>query len=143
MAARHTARVLAVQGLYSWEMSRSPVGDIITFSWLTDAEREELPEETMFFARTLIMGAIERIAEVDASIQKIAARWNLDRMGKVDLAILRMSTYSILFQEDVPAAIVIDEAIRIAKKYCGGESYRFINGVLDAMKRAKGGDGKS
>jgi len=65
--------------------------------------------------------------------------WTFDRLRKVDLAILRVGCYSILYQKDIPAGISIDEAIEIAKEYGSDESYRFVNGVLDAIKRNEEG----
>ncbi len=61
--------------------------------------------------------------------------WDFSRLNRVDLAVLRLSTYALMFQDDVPPSIVIDEAIDIAKEFGTDDSFRFVNGVLDGIKK--------
>ncbi|OHD75991.1 MAG: transcription antitermination factor NusB [Spirochaetes bacterium RIFOXYC1_FULL_54_7] len=82
-------------------------------------------------------GALENMAEVDKSIAAHLEHWSFERLKRVDVAILRMAVYSILYQSDIPAQITIDEAIEIAKEYGAEDSYRFINGVLDAIWKGR------
>ncbi|HRZ90886.1 MAG TPA: transcription antitermination factor NusB, partial [Spirochaetia bacterium] len=74
---------------------------------------------------------------VDACIQRHLEHWTLERLKKVDLAVLRLSAYSLMYQKDIPAQITIDEAIEIVKEYGSEDSYKFVNGVLDAIWKAE------
>ena len=82
-------------------------------------------------------GTVEHLSEIDENIKKhLAANWDFDRVNKVSLSILRMSVYSLLYQKDVGASVVIDEAIQIAKEFGADDSFRFINAVLDKIGKA-------
>jgi N utilization substance protein B len=83
----------------------------------------------------MIAGTIEQIDVIDSMIKKHLEHWAFERLRKVDLAILRVGAYSIFYQKDIPAQISIDEAIEIAKEYGSEDSYRFINGVLDGIRK--------
>lgn len=133
MASRRKSRILAFQALYAWEASGASLKDLLSFPWIEDGKREQLDDESAAFTRLLIAGAIENIEAVDAAIKSHLEHWTFERLKKVDLAILRMSAYSLLFQEDMPAQITIDEAIEIAKEYGADDSFRFVNGVLDGI----------
>jgi N utilization substance protein B len=142
MASRRKARILAFQALFSWEASHANMQDLVSFSWLDTEKRDALDEGTATFARLLIAGTIENIEAIDTLIKGHLKNWNFDRLNRVDLAIMRMSVYSLNYQPDIPPSIVIDEAIDIAKEYGTDDSYRFINGVLDAIKKdLQGGSG--
>jgi N utilization substance protein B len=136
MASRRKARILAFQALYAWDASGTPVRDLLMFSWIDEDKRATLDEELKAFARLLIAGTIENAAEVDAAIRSHLQNWSFERLKKVDLSILRIGAYSLMFQRDIPAQITIDEAIEIAKEYGSEDSYRFVNGVLDGIWKA-------
>jgi N utilization substance protein B len=138
MASRRKARILAFQAIYAWDATGGEMGRYLDFSWLEDGKRESLDEEVAAFARLLIAGTLEKASEVDAAIRKQLQNWSFERLKKVDLAILRIGAYSLLFQRDIPAQITIDEAIEIAKEYGSEDSYRFVNGVLDGVWKASG-----
>lgn len=128
--------------MFSWEASHANMQDLVSFSWLDTEKRDALDEGTATFARLLIAGTIENIEAIDTLIKGHLKNWNFDRLNRVDLAIMRMSVYSLKYQQDIPPSIVIDEAIDIAKEYGTDDSYRFINGVLDAIKKdLQGGSG--
>lgn len=135
MASRRKARILAFQALYAWEASRASLEDLMRFSWLEPSKRESMDEDTVTFSSLIIAGALENMATIDRRIMAHLAHWPFERLKKVDLAILRMGTYCLLFQDDMPAGITIDEAIEIAKEYGSDESYKFINGVLDGIRK--------
>ena len=135
MGPRRRGRVLAVQSLYSWDFSRSALEELLKFSWQDDSEAAELDETTAAFARMLVAGTIENISVVDDHIKKRLEHWDFSRLARVDLAILRMSVFCLLFQKDIPASVVIDEAIDISKDFGTDESYRFINGMLDGIRK--------
>ncbi len=136
MASRRKARIYAMQALYSWDVGRPPRDELLEFSWL---DPQPGREETLAFSRLLVSGALEHMEEVDAQIRDHLDHWKIERLAKVDLAILRLATYSLLFQRDIPASITIDEAVGLAREFGADESYRFVNGVLDAIRKACSG----
>ncbi len=133
MGSRRKARVLAFQALFSWDSNREGAGELNSFLWLDDEMRSRYDDDVLVFARLILNGTIENIEAVDKIIEDNLEHWDLNRVGKVDLAILRMSVYALKFQKDIPHTVTIDEAIDIAKIYGSDESYRFINGVLDGI----------
>jgi N utilization substance protein B len=138
VSSRRKGRTLAFQALYAWEGLGRPLlsAELLGFEWLSDAEKAKLKEDTAAFARLLLTGTIENIASIDALIKKHLSNWTLSRLNRVDLAILRMSVYTLLYQSDIAPSIVIDEAIGISKDYGADDSFKFINGVLDAVSRS-------
>jgi len=141
VASRRKARILAVQALYAWEMSGQSLSELLAFEWL-DEKKNAYEPEILAFSKLLIAGTIERIEEIDALIQRHLEHWTFERLRKVDLAILRVGTYSLIYQSDIPAQINIDEAIEIAKEYGSEDSYRFINGVLDGILKDRAEEGQ-
>ncbi|MFP4365086.1 MAG: transcription antitermination factor NusB [Spirochaetia bacterium] len=137
MGSRRKARIIAVQGLYAWEVSKGPLDLITQFLWLSDDKRERLKEDTLPFASLLITGTVDNSKEIDAIIQKHLKNWKLERLDKVDLSIMRLGAYSLLYQKDIPGTVSIDEAVGIAKEFSSNESYKFINGVLDAIRKSQ------
>lgn len=126
MASRHKARQIAVQALYSWDVTRPDPADLCRFDWVDE-------EIDTTFARLVVQGVLENIASIDTLIREHLKHWDFDRVNKVDLAILRVSVYFLRHQPTIPASITIDEAIELAKEFSGEESYRFVNGILDAI----------
>ena len=137
--SRRKGRVLAFQTLYSWDVASVPVDDLLSFSWIEsdDPSKESIKdEEICSFARLLIMGTIEHIEEIDKLIEShLASNWSMDRINKVALAVMRMSIYSLLYQKDTHASIIIDEAVSIAKDYGAEDSFKFINAILDKVNK--------
>ena len=135
MASRRKGRILAFQALYSWEAAGPVLEDLLSFSWLEAEKQIALDEGTAGFARLLIQGTIENIEAVDAMIRAHLKNWVFSRVSRVDLALLRISVYTLMYQEEMPPSIVIDEAIGISREYGADDSYRFINGVLDSIRQ--------
>ena len=144
--SRRNGRVIAFQVLYSWDVSKSSLDDLLTFSWLQkDSEIEaglqqeqtelsETAKEERTFASLIIAGTISHIDEIDKLIENhLSSSWSIDRISRVALAILRTSVYEILFQAGAEPKIVIDEAVNIAKDFDTDDSYKFINAVLDKI----------
>ena len=92
-----------------------------------------LPTAARMFAETLVAGVVEYRAVIDREIKEIAKNWSLERMTAVDLSILRVATYELLYQPDIPVRVTLNEAIEIAKRYGTKESPAFINGLLDKI----------
>jgi N utilization substance protein B len=135
MAGRRKGRILAFQALYAWDVSRLSLSELLNFGWIEEDKREKLGEDGIAFPRLIIAGTIEHIAEIDELVKKHITNWDFDRLNKVDLAILRMSIYSLLYQKDLHPSIIIDEAIDISKEFGSDESYRFVNAVLDSIRK--------
>lgn len=137
--SRRNGRILAFQALYSWEVGGINIDDLVSFSWIEDDDpaKETVKDEVeCTFARLLVTGTIEHIQEIDDLIKsKLSDKWTIDRINKVALNVLRMSIYSLLYQKDTDAKIVIDEAIEISKDFGAEDSYKFINAVLDNIKK--------
>lgn len=138
--SRRKSRIIAFQALYSWNVSRVPTEELLTFSWLKkDSEftPNELEEQT--FASFIISGTIDHLDEIDNLISShLSSSWTMERINKVSLAILRTSTYEIKFQTGSNPKIVIDEAVNIAKEYGSDDSYKFINAILDKIEKDEG-----
>lgn len=131
---RRGARVLAVQSLYRFDLSGGSVTDVLDLSWMDAAHRRALSDEAQAFARLLVAGSIENLQTVDGCIDRQLENWDMERLSRVDLAILRMSVYCLLHQQqEVPASVTINEAVEIAKRFGTDASYRFVNGVLDGI----------
>jgi N utilization substance protein B len=137
MASRRKGRILAFQALYAWGASGIPAGTgtipegLLDFPW-----QDKVKGAGEDFSRLLVTGTIENIGAVDSMIERHLKNWELSRLNRVDLAILRMSAYTLMYQKDTPASVVINEAIGISREFGTDESFRFINGVLDSIYRA-------
>ena len=139
MASRRKGRILAFQALYCWESARIPVSELASFSWLGETKLLNLDEEIAVFSRLLIAGTVENIKAIDEMIKKHLQNWDIARLNRVDLAILRMSAYTLMYQKEMAPSIVIDEAIGISKEFGTDDSFRFVNGVLDSIRRTIAG----
>ena len=133
--ARRKGRIIAFQALYSWDVSGMELDDLLKLEWVSDETKERMDEESDAFTRLLISGTIENIAEIDEVIKKHLINWEFGRLNKVDLAILRISVYSLLYQKDIHPTIIIDEAIDISKEFGTDDSYKFVNAVLDNVRK--------
>ncbi|QEN07696.1 transcription antitermination factor NusB [Oceanispirochaeta crateris] len=131
MGNRRKARILAFQALYSWEISSTEMEDLFQYDWA----KEDLTDDVKVFASFLIKGAIDNLPEIDQLIKDSLRNWDFARLEKVSLAILRMSIYALMYQKDIPPKVVIDEAVEITKEFGTDDSYRFVNGILDNIKK--------
>jgi N utilization substance protein B len=142
MASRRKGRILAFQALYFWEASSArdkahqvTVEELVDFAWLEEEKQKRLDENMAVFSRTLIAGCIENIEKIDSTIKNHLVNWDITRLNRVDLAILRISVYALIFQNEIAPSIVIDEAIGICMEFGTDESFKFINGVLDNIRK--------
>lgn len=135
MGARRRGRVIAFQTLYRHHMSKEPLEELLEFSWLGDERLAKLQNEAVDFAKLLIKGTLENRQKIDDVINEQVEHWDFSRLAKVDLAILRVSAYCLLYQKDIPLTVTIDEAVDIAKQFGSSDSYRFVNGVLDGIRK--------
>jgi len=132
MPSRRRSRQRALQILFLWDARRQPVNEAIDAYY--DSLYWEEPPERDVFVHSLVTGTVEHLAEVDEQIAKHAEHWRMERMPAVDRNILRMAVYEMM-RGDTPAAVTIDEALELARKFSGEESVLFVNGVLDAIHR--------
>ena len=123
----------AVQFLYQWEANRP---EELLDSVSTFFSNQEENRDYYSFGESLVLGAIENISEIDEAISKQAKNWKFDRIAKVDLAVLRLALYELLFRDDIPPIVSINEAIDLGKTFSNLESKRFINGILDEVKKS-------
>jgi N utilization substance protein B len=129
---RRKARELALQMLFQYEFTglRS---DFRAIEDLDPAKKEH--KDIKQFSEELVNGTLTHLEEIDGRIQKAAEHWKLERMASVDRNIMRFAVYEILYRNDIPAAVTINEALEIAKKFSSLESASFINGLLDKIAR--------
>jgi len=137
MPARHRSRQRALQVLFLWDQRKQAIDDAIAAFYETLSSEEDEPEraEPDEFMETLVRGASEKADEIDRRIAEKSEHWRLERMPAVDRNILRLAVYE-LSELETPAAVVIDEALELARQFSGDESVSFINGVLDAVHRS-------
>jgi N utilization substance protein B len=135
MGGRRRGRIIAVQSLYRHDLAGAGLDELFDFSWIDSERAVALADETVAFARLLIQGTLENLTAVDAAVRRHLEHWDFSRLQRVDLALLRVSVYCLLFQPDIPASVTIDEAVDIARAFGGADSWRFVNGVLDAVHR--------
>jgi N utilization substance protein B len=128
---RRENRMSTVQFLYQWESNKPEVlaDDVCQFF-----ENQEEDRAYYAFAEELALGTIENIEVIDGHINEHANNWTFDRIAKVDLAILRLAIYELLYRTDIPPIVSINEAIDLSKIFSNPDSKRFINGILDKMK---------
>jgi len=118
------------------EGGRAAVPDgLLDFAWLEDDKKAELGEDFLAFTRLLVAGTIENIEAVDGMIRRHLQHWDFSRLTRVDRAILRMSVYTLMFQSGLSPSIVIDEAIGISREFGEDDAFRFLNGVLDGVRK--------
>ena len=97
---------------------------------LTEEDKIKLSEKNEQYIKDKVQGIVSHIKELDTKITEAAKNWELERLGKAELAILRLAAYEILFDEDIPNAVAINEAVELAKEYTDERAAAFINGVL-------------
>ncbi len=143
--SRRLARESAIQFLYSTDYNKNENLEemLKEFFEAKEESTENNPQEALNkndvrFAEEIIRGTIENLQQIDQLIQSNTVGWTKERIAKVDLAILRLALYEILFREDIPASVAINEGIELAKKYSTDESGGFVNGILGKIIRETG-----
>jgi N utilization substance protein B len=135
MGMRRRARELALQLLYQHEHTGA---DFETMQDDFD-EWTNAGEAVREFADRLLRGTVVHLDELDEELARQTAHWRLERLAAVDRNILRLAMFELMYENETPPAVVIDEAIEIAKKYGAEESSRFVNGVLDGFVKRRAG----
>ncbi|HAN87337.1 MAG: transcription antitermination factor NusB [Bacillota bacterium] len=136
---RRRAREAAMRALYQMDMSGCSPEWAVAFA-VNDSADLDLPERARSYAVELVMGAVERIREIDEIMTGLSHDWAVSRMSPTDRNIMRIAVWEMLYLKDVPVAAAIDEAVEIAKLYGTADSPRFVNGILGALaERIKDG----
>jgi len=131
MGRRTRARECAFQMLYQWNQARDSMDRVAESYWRV----RTTTDETRANAERLARGAQERVAELDRAIELAATHWRLERIAAVDLCIMRIATYELLADSGTPSAVILDEAVEMARRFGEADSPAFVNGVLDKVMR--------
>ncbi|MBN1102018.1 MAG: transcription antitermination factor NusB [Deltaproteobacteria bacterium] len=127
MGSRRQARELALQVLFHMGFCPGDPGECFDLI----CEHFGPSQEIRPFSRQLVLGVCERMGELDEQIRRASRHWRPERMSRVDLNVLRIALFEVLFLRDVPPKVSIDEAVELGKRYGSEESGAFINGILD------------
>ena len=132
MGLRRDAREAAVQFLYQLDTHQpADVEKALEEFWRQNDSKPNVRD----FANDLLRGTLEKKTEIDAKITSLADNWDFARLAVVDRNILRLALYEMLFRTEIPPVVSINEAIEIAKKFSSAESGKFVNGLLDRVKK--------
>jgi N utilization substance protein B len=134
VGTRRLGRELALQALYALDINPMDTHRFLATFW----ENNPSPAEARTFAGQLIEGIISHRVDLDALIKSKAQHWALSRMALVDLNLIRLAAYELLYRDDIPKKVIINEAIEIAKKFGSEDSPAFVNGILDGIPVPEG-----
>jgi N utilization substance protein B len=119
--------------LYEWELSRGDLEQILATSWAIQARPLDVDRDAM--AARLVRATVERLPRIDALIAEASEHWRFERLSVVDRLILRLAVGELLEPDPAPGAVIIDQAVELAKTFSSPEGSRFVNGVLDGIRR--------
>jgi N utilization substance protein B len=129
VGTRRLGRELALQALYALDINPMDTRRFLAIFW----ENNPSPAEARNFAGQLIEGILSHRTDLDALIKSKAQHWALSRMALVDLNLIRLAAYELLYRDDIPKKVIINEAVEIAKKFGSEDSPAFVNGILDEI----------
>ena len=133
---RQEARESALQMLYQWEVGRGDLDEIVATSWAIQARSLDVDRDII--AGRFVRGTVANLKLIDDQITEASTNWRLERLAVLDRLILRLAIYELLFETDTPRAVVINEAIELARRFSTEDAVKFVNGVLDSIKPATG-----
>ena len=128
---RRETREWIVQFLFQLDFNPEPIDIALTDFWEVKTPKDR--EKT--YAEEIIKGVVQRKDELDEKLSQYATRWNSDRMGAVDRTVMRVALFEMLYRDDVPPIVSINEAVHFAKDFSSFQSGRFVNGVLDRIRK--------
>lgn len=149
MRKRTRSREFALQVLYQIDITQGVVNDILTDFWmdrsdiaLSSKEKKIIEEDkkdpdVKSYAEILTRGSLDNLKQIDQVIEKYAENWTIRRMAYVDRNILRIATYEMLYRDDIPHKVAINEAVELAKRYGEPDSSKFVNGILDRVAKTE------
>lgn len=133
VTGRRQAREWVVQFLFQTEFNPEDLEQALADFW-DDDEKTPL-ERDRNYVNEVIHGVIDQQVKIDRTLKRYTDNWDVERLGTLDRTVLRVAVYEMLFRDDVPPVVSINEAIEIAKAYSGQKSARFVNGVLDRIQK--------
>jgi len=133
MSKRHTARTIIMQSLYQWDFRGNPTSTLPAIVKQNIKEFGQGLEDNFDYIISTTNHIIEKQKELDEKIVSYAQNWPLEQMTLIDRNILRLGAYEILFNDEIPPKVAINEAIEIAKTFSGASSGKFVNGILGAI----------
>jgi len=136
---RTKAREYALQILYQIDITNDPCGEVLDRFW----QGAKCNPEVRSFATQLVQGTYDNLTEIDAFISRYSENWEIDRMPIIDRNILRFAIYELLYRDDIPPKVTINEAVDLANKFSTQNSGRFVNGILDKIMAYKESSNRS
>lgn len=130
MGARRSGREAALQMLFQLEASGVSADQAVELFWRTF---EDADPEGRAYADAIVRGVAEHHEAIDKRVTAASQNWRLERMSRVDRNLLRLGTWELMFRADIPRAVILDEAVELAKSFGTDESSAFVNGVLDRI----------
>ena len=131
MATRREAREWAIQLLFQLDLNPDDLDRTLSMFW----DGKKTDDKAREFAESLVRGVRENYSRIDGIIKKYAEHWDIGRMSVIDRNVLRMAIYEMLFCDDIPHVVSINEAVDIAKYFSSSESGKFVNGILDQIRK--------
>jgi transcription antitermination protein NusB len=131
LSTRRKSRELALQALYQWNITRQDPFLILDQQMANFSPSGEEDE----FAQQIVVGVLKHYNHIDELIEKFSEHWRLDRISIIDRNILRMAIFELLFREDIPPRVTLNEAIDLGKRFGSEDSSAFINGILDRIQK--------
>ena len=127
---KELARELALKTLYQLEFNDKE--SVLQFQWL---EKNEYPDNVIKYTKKMVQGILEHWEEIVTFIKEQSEHWNWERISLVEKSILAIALYEMFFAENIPPTVAIDEAVELSKRFSDKQSYQFVNGILDAIKK--------
>ena len=141
MGNRRQARELALKILFQVDLVHCNVNDAASFAFqVEDISQYSDPDSIISFSQELVRGVLANLTEIDSLIKSNADNWSLERMANIDRNILRVAVFEIVFVENIPKSVSINEAVELAKKYSTENSFGFVNGVLGKIEKKNNQD---
>ena len=131
---RHQAREAALRALYLWEVGRTEPG--LALETFFTEHQTDAPDAVRDFASQLVLGTAAEVADIDALISRHSENWRIERLAVIDRLVLRMAIWELRHATDTPPAVVLNEAIELARTFGTDDSVRFVNGVLDGIRKS-------
>ena len=131
MATRRQAREWVVQILFNLDLNKIPMDELFADFW----KELKSSEKSRLFTQDHVRGVMEHIKDIDTELQSCATNWDIKRMGVIERNVMRMAIYEMLYCKDIPPVVSINEAVDIAKYFSSQESGKFVNGILDNIRK--------
>lgn len=128
---RSAVREMALQALFACELGKNDPATVLDMLW----EEKAIDKSAQDFCTHIVLGVLAKLDDIDNILSENTIEWNLKRMAAVDRNIMRMALFEMLYSNEIPRAVVLNEAIELGKKFGGEESSRFINGVLGKISK--------